>query len=564
MDVNKVYLSQNIKKVLSKTEEKAGYVAGWSLDSAKICAAVAGCREYFLTGLEVNGIFCILHSILPSENELIDICEKQCEKLEIGIENLIVIFGVKDEQKELEITVKYYSTYCSTLKDIDVESCDPTSALLLRARGIIPCYFEVSSDEDLLRESIDQALERVKSVFQKEVAAFFLQNGEIIRSSSTDQTSDDGLTIKKLLKSVQEDDTSGKSKIKKASKKKLPTEFNILIQAGGDGIANTFNHSVVIHCQQREFQCASVQLPIDVLIVCQESSSTQDAYKLFLEAIGNQLSDMNNCLVKYTKISDIEAPKPYHFYLDMWDFPITVVYPAKKSDEELETYRKELHRKLLLPMDRPFLKKLNACDFSLASSSGHLYNPHEGIVSSGVSGGKSSIVQGTYSYHHYMQDHMDDNGWGCAYRSLQTIISWFRHQGYTDRNVPTHTEIQKALVEVGDKPESFIGSKKWIGSQEVSFCLDHLINVQSKIMFVSSGADMANKGRELYNHFQDQGTPVMIGGGVLAHTILGVDFNQDTGELKFLILDPHYTGKEDLNIILSKIHILELYRGGYN
>lgn len=147
---------------------------------------------------------------------------------------------------------------------------------------------------------------------------------------------------------------------------------------------------------------------------------------------------------------------------------------------------------------------------------------------------------------------MNDNGWGCAYRSLQTIISWFKFQGYTNKNIPTHAEIQQALVDIGDKPQNFVGSKKWIGSQEVSFCLDQLIQVQSKIMCVNSGAEMASKGRELFLHFRDQGTPVMIGGGVLAHTILGVDFNQNTGDLKFLILDPHYTGGEDLNVVQNK------------
>jgi hypothetical protein len=38
----------------------------------------------------------------------------------------------------------------------------------------------------------------------------------------------------------------------------------------------------------------------------------------------------------------------------------------------------------------------------------------------------------------------------------------------------------------------------------------------------------------------------MIGGGVLAYTLLGVDFNDSTGECAFLILDPHYTGADDL------------------
>jgi len=43
------------------------------------------------------------------------------------------------------------------------------------------------------------------------------------------------------------------------------------------------------------------------------------------------------------------------------------------------------------------------------------------------------------------------------------------------------------------------------------------------------------------------------GGGVLAHTILGVDWNEATGDVKFLILDPHYTGADDLRIIQDKV-----------
>lgn len=57
------------------------------------------------------------------------------------------------------------------------------------------------------------------------------------------------------------------------------------------------------------------------------------------------------------------------------------------------------------------------------------------------------LVQGIYSYHHYMQDRLDDKGWGCAYRSLQTICSWFQQQGYVERPVPSHKDIQQ--VECG-------------------------------------------------------------------------------------------------------------------
>lgn len=46
-----------------------------------------------------------------------------------------------------------------------------------------------------------------------------------------------------------------------------------------------------------------------------------------------------------------------------------------------------------------------------------------------------------------------------------------------------------------------------------------------------------------------QGTPVMIGGGVLAYTLLGIDYNALTGDCAYLILDPHYTGSDDLKKI---------------
>lgn len=56
-----------------------------------------------------------------------------------------------------------------------------------------------------------------------------------------------------------------------------------------------------------------------------------------------------------------------------------------------------------------------------------------------------------------------------------------------------------------------MGSRQWIGSFEVSMCLEHLLGVTSKIMFVSTGAEMRTKGRDLMHHFETQGTPIMIG-----------------------------------------------------
>jgi len=44
----------------------------------------------------------------------------------------------------------------------------------------------------------------------------------------------------------------------------------------------------------------------------------------------------------------------------------------------------------------------------------------------------------------------------------------------------------------------------------------------------------------------------MIGGGVLAYTLLGVDFNRETNDMRFLILDPHYTGTDELKPIRDR------------
>lgn len=80
-----------------------------------------------------------------------------------------------------------------------------------------------------------------------------------------------------------------------------------------------------------------------------------------------------------------------------------------------------------------------------------------------------------------------------------------------------------------------------------------MYQVDSKIIRVDRGADLAEHVREIIAHFNREGTPIMIGGGVLAHTIIGVDFNEVTGDSMLLILDPHYTGSDDIKTIQDKV-----------
>ena len=48
--------------------------------------------------------------------------------------------------------------------------------------------------------------------------------------------------------------------------------------------------------------------------------------------------------------------------------------------------------------------------------------------------------------------------------------------------VPSVKAIQEALVELGDKPTKFAGSKEWVGCFEACLVLDHLFGVSYYII----------------------------------------------------------------------------------
>lgn len=72
-------------------------------------------------------------------------------------------------------------------------------------------------------------------------------------------------------------------------------------------------------------------------------------------------------------------------------------------------------------------------------------------------------------------------------------------------------------------------------------------------MNLSSGLELLQKAKDLRSHFLREGTPIMIGGDLYAHTILGIDYSEETEDLRFLILDPHYPGSDgNIKNILQK------------
>ncbi|KAJ8282878.1 hypothetical protein COCON_G00053970 [Conger conger] len=180
------------------------------------------------------------------------------------------------------------------------------------------------------------------------------------------------------------------------------------------------------------------------------------------------------------------------------------------------------------------------------AAGGLLRDAHVGLSNPEPDITACSLVAGEYVYFHYGCDGQDDRGWGCGYRTLQTICSWLhlnRPHLKARESPPGLREIQQALVTVGDKPPSFLGSREWIGTFEAALVLDQLYDVPCKIVHVRrGGAELEDVADELHRHFQTQGSPVMMGGDRdnSSKGVLGVCTSARGSHL--LVMDPHYHG----------------------
>ncbi|KPA82525.1 hypothetical protein ABB37_03572 [Leptomonas pyrrhocoris] len=179
-------------------------------------------------------------------------------------------------------------------------------------------------------------------------------------------------------------------------------------------------------------------------------------------------------------------------------------------------------------------------------------DPHKALpafAAPSLTGAETLLTSGSYDYYHYRVDGFRDDGWGCAYRSLQTLLSWFQHAGYVTAPIPSIRRIQEILYATDPdktKKKQFVGSSDWIGSFEVMLVLQHYMpGLDCTIKRLESGGDLESDAAVqllLSEHFRNpHAAPVMIGGSSYAHTILGIHVNVNTMESRYLILDPHYS-----------------------
>ncbi|CAG9858615.1 unnamed protein product [Phyllotreta striolata] len=479
------------------------------------------------------------------------------------ISNAVFIGGVVGKN-DLKVHIEESGKYISTLFNVVLEQHINNTYFYIRTKGHIP--FQSEFTKDALKETFETLHKTIPSEL-----VFGIFKSNIFFSANEINGVEDNISLKELCEdSFNINEDFNKKKV--TNVKPTVIEFNILRKLTTNksselikdhapiGIldkrklikSNVFIHFLFI-ALLGPTKVVNTTLELDSLAVVKNDIKIKNLYNIMLESIKRLLNIHQAKLLSFLKNSTSTKSlvhQVYHYYPDECQHFITVLYAKDQSESDLKASRLLLHKHLGLQTNSPCFRRSNQYMFE-KNLNGPLINPHEGLKPT-LNEGVVALVKGKYEYFHYCQNKMDDNGWGCAYRSLQTLASWFKLQGYVNREVPTFSEIQQCLVDIKDKPSSFVGSRQWIGSTEVNFVLNSLLGIENKILYVSSGEDMPSKGPELVSHFQNHGSPVMIGGGVLAHTILGVDYNQQTGEIKFLILDPHYTGDEDLHTIQSK------------
>jgi hypothetical protein len=294
---------------------------------------------------------------------------------------------------------------------------------------------------------------------------------------------------------------------------------------------------------------------LDFVVYMEQGCSSSDVAKALLAAAEHQLKTASAFIEKRpNKNSGIEVT--FRVFQ-----PDPLCHAVSLHSTHDEAVRKRLHGVLRLPQV-PLLKPECAvpavgCQHPL--STGKLQCAHDGC---GTKPGwwkatddetEMAFVKGNYEYFHYMQDKFDDNGWGCAYRSLQTCVSWYRMQAYSTKTIPHIPDIQSMLKKIDEAHKDLkVGSKTWIGTIEGMYCLQNYVGVDCNMLYCQDAEDMVSQAPALLTHLRNAGTPVMMGCGQYAYTLIGLCYNSNKGEAAFLIADPHYTGADELKTILNK------------
>lgn len=187
---------------------------------------------------------------------------------------------------------------------------------------------------------------------------------------------------------------------------------------------------------------------LNLYFINEENTTISDIYKIIKQNIINQIYYIIQCKIKYNiKNTEIYTFSPFQKGL------INICLFDDK--------REIIHNIFGYPKDRFIFSKYNIINdinnnntplkAETKTKSVHLLNVHKEIKNKdNISNIKEYTIDGDYRYYHYLQDGERDSGWGCAYRSLQSIYSFFIENHYVDdedskykenRNIPTIKEV---------------------------------------------------------------------------------------------------------------------------
>ncbi|XP_070499518.1 probable Ufm1-specific protease 1 [Chironomus tepperi] len=156
--------------------------------------------------------------------------------------------------------------------------------------------------------------------------------------------------------------------------------------------------------------------------------------------------------------------------------------------------------------------------------------------------GETYLTRENYDYYHYCCDGINDVGYGCGYRTVQSICSMLKKKLNSEKSVPSLLDIQKVLVKFGDKDERILNSRSWIGTLEGSYVIDELFNVPCYIVHISHDEKISSKRSDIMKYFKEQGGLIFMGGDsdASAKMITGIHIAQDD-KLFLQVVDPHFS-----------------------
>ena len=291
---------------------------------------------------------------------------------------------------------------------------------------------EDHSDND---DSSDRDLSRIKPV------------DELWSLIKEDEEEDDGFGI------PNHDANDKKTKKKPKIVKQQTMNFKLLMKMSGDACTSrTLNCAPVVHYEKKKsYKSVKIPLKIDSLGIAAVTTKIVDVMEVLKGCVQRQVHEMGRSVLSEFKMrGTVSIPEAFHLKPKPFGHFVTIVYTKTGTCANFAQFRRHLHNIFLLPMDRPYFRRMNKFKFEddKTLNKGPLTNVHKGLEQ-GIRSNEAevSLIEGTYTYHHYMQDRFDDDGWGCAYRSLQTLISWFRYAIIISYN-PKRKEVKSVLQKI--------------------------------------------------------------------------------------------------------------------